>query len=72
MCVAVALDPTHRGAHLSHARRPDGRCQRGNSMAEESPGSTGLRCRLTAGGGDPRDSATENKPPVRVRAHGQG
>jgi len=31
---------------------------------EESPGSTGIRCRLTAGGGDPRDSATENKPPV--------
>ena len=30
---------------------------------EESPGSTGTRCRLTAGGGDPRDSATENKPP---------
>ena len=30
---------------------------------EESPGSTGTRCRLTAGGGDPRESATENKPP---------
>jgi hypothetical protein len=30
---------------------------------EESPGSTGIRCRLTAGGGDPRESATENKPP---------
>ena len=34
---------------------------------EESPGSTGIRCRLTAGGGDPRDSATENKPPVQGR-----
>jgi len=32
-------------------------------VVEESPGSTGIRCRLTAGGGDPRDSATENKPP---------
>ncbi len=32
---------------------------------EESPGSTGTRCRLTAGGGDPRDSATESKPPDR-------
>ena len=31
---------------------------------EESPGSTGIRCRLTAGGGDPRESATENKPPA--------
>jgi len=30
---------------------------------EESPGSTEMRCRLTAGGGDPRDSATENIPP---------
>jgi len=31
---------------------------------EESPGSTGIRCRLTAGGGDPRESATESKPPM--------
>ncbi len=30
---------------------------------EESPGSTETRCRITSGGGDPRDSATENKPP---------
>ena len=30
---------------------------------EESPGSIKTRCQLTAGGGDPRDSATENKPP---------
>jgi hypothetical protein len=44
------------------ARRPDGRCP----QAEESPGSTGIRCRLTAGGGDPRDSATENKPPAQA------
>lgn len=32
--------------------------------AEESPGSTGRRCRLTAGEGDLRESATENRPPV--------
>jgi len=32
---------------------------------EESPGSTEIRCRITSGGGDPRDSATENKPPVQ-------
>ena len=31
---------------------------------EESPGSTEARCRLTAGGGDPRESATENRPPA--------
>ena len=30
---------------------------------EESPGSIKTRCQLTAGGEDPRDSATENKPP---------
>ena len=31
--------------------------------AEESPGSRRTRCRITSGGGDPRDSATESKPP---------
>ena len=30
---------------------------------EESPGSTKTRCQLMAGRGNPRDSATENKPP---------
>jgi len=47
------------------ARRPDGRCCWCKPGVEESPGSTGIRCRLTAGGGDPRDSATENKPPAQ-------
>jgi len=32
-------------------------------IKEESPGSTRTRCRLITGRGDPRDSATENKPP---------
>ena len=32
---------------------------------EESPGSTKTQCQLMAGGGDPRDSATENKPPYQ-------
>ena len=31
--------------------------------AEESPGSTETRCRIASGGGDPRESATESKPP---------
>jgi hypothetical protein len=31
--------------------------------AEESPGSTETRCRITSGGGNPRESATEKKPP---------
>ena len=36
----------------------------GNCPLEESPGSIEIRCRLTAGGGDPRESATESKPPA--------
>ena len=32
---------------------------------EESPGSTRTRCQVMPGGGDPRDSATENKPPYQ-------
>jgi len=41
---------------------------------EESPGSTETRCRVTPGGGDPRESATESKPPGsgRVRVKGCG
>src|ERR1700719_3166379 len=31
---------------------------------EESPGSIDIRCRITSGGGDPRESATENEPPA--------
>jgi len=45
--------------YAAKASRPDGRRFR----AEESPGSTEKRCRITSGGGDPRESATENKPP---------
>jgi len=37
----------------------------GNRASEESPGSTETRCRITSGGGDPRESATENRPPAR-------
>ena len=33
--------------------------------AEESPGSTEKRCRITSGEGDPRESATESRPPGR-------
>ena len=48
-------------------QRPDGRMaafRHGESRRrEESPGSTETRCRVTPGGGDPRESATESKPP---------
>src|SRR5580692_8712572 len=43
--------------------RPDGRSRYGRKVAgEESPGSIDIRCRITSGGGDPRESATENEP----------
>ena len=38
-----------------------------NGITEESPGSTGSGCRVTPGGGDPRESATENIPPGEIR-----
>ena len=42
---------------------PDKRLIALNYFKEESPGSTKKRCQLITGGGDPRESATENKPP---------
>jgi hypothetical protein len=45
---------------------PDGRMAAfRRARKEESPGSTEVRCRVTPGGGDPRESATENTPPAR-------
>jgi hypothetical protein len=35
-----------------------------DARREESPGSTEVRCRVTPGGGDPRESATESTPPT--------
>ena len=32
-------------------------------IKEESPGSARIQCQLITGRGNPRDSATENKPP---------
>jgi hypothetical protein len=44
---------------------PDGRMAAlRRARGEESPGSTEVRCRVTPGGGDPRDSATERTPPL--------
>jgi len=34
-------------------------------IKEESPGSTKTQCQVIPGGGNPRDSATENKPPYQ-------
>jgi len=44
--------------------RPGGRSRNGRKAAgEESPGSIDMRCRITSGGGNPRESATEIEPP---------
>ena len=47
-------------------RQPVGRTA-AVSKTEESPGSIRMRRRITSGGGDPRESATESKPPDRGR-----
>jgi hypothetical protein len=67
----VALDPILAPAYLT-ARQSAGRPL--PFGVEESPGSTEIRRRITSGGGDPRDSATESKPPalpVRVKGCGK-
>ena len=38
---------------------------------EESPGSMETRCRVTPGGGNPRESATESKPPDLASGKGE-
>ena len=38
------------------------------AMGEESPSSIGQGCRVTPGGGDPKESATESKPLVSIAA----
>ena len=53
----------------------DGRTAAARALAvrgEESPGSTGSGCRVTPGGGDPRESATENRPPAPATDRRQG
>src|SRR5215510_12927727 len=67
-----ARRPQPQGKAVSRA---DGRSGKGRKAAgEESPGSTDERCRITSGGGNPRESATENRPPaqqVRVKRCGK-
>ena len=54
---------TAKPSQAPQVRRLDGCTFPGDREGEESPGSTETRCRITTGGGDPRDSATEIKPP---------
>src|SRR5262249_8184663 len=41
---------------------------RRKAAGEESPGSMDIRCRIMSGGGDPRESATEKRPPAAASA----
>jgi len=68
------LTPTLFRPICRAVRRPGGRG--GACSVEESPGSTVKRRRVTPARGDPRDSATESKPPrtrsgVRVKGWGK-
>ena len=57
------LDAARLSPHHRPVSRPDGRSGDHRKVAgEESPGSIDIRCRITSGGGNPRDSATENEP----------
>ena len=59
------LDAAGLSPHHNSVSRPDGRSGNHRKVAgEESPGSIDIRCRITSGGGNPRDSATENEPPA--------
>jgi hypothetical protein len=57
---SLALDISDSLALMCNASRLDDRC---GLCAEESPGSMETRRRITSGGGNPRESATESKPP---------
>ena len=63
-----ALTRSWAGRHTANARRPDGRWH-GTRVPrlEESPGSTGKRCRLTAGGGQTPGKVPQktNRPSAR-------
>jgi len=76
--IIVAVVVPGRGEPGTHEHGPRQPCGRYPNLAmpdgrmaalrlargEESPGSTEVRCRVTPGGGDPRESATESTPPA--------
>jgi len=54
---------TQTPMHLGSVGRTAAPLRAERLAGEESPGSIDIRCRITSGGGNPRDSATENEPP---------
>ena len=72
-CLAFLLD-RHPPRPICRTRQSAGRPPPPEPVegAEESPGSIRMRRRITSGGGDPRESATESKPPKAGREARQG
>ena len=69
------LDVGALAALIGNVSWPGGRCRAlrrygQRDPVEESPGSMEAKWRLTAAGGDPRESATENKPPNAAQVAG--
>ena len=60
------------GCQLAGRPLPDGALWPVNAPVEESPGTMETGWRLTAAGGDPRESATENRPPEGLAPEGKG
>src|SRR3984957_15580049 len=57
-----SLDAGRHKPHALDVSRPDGRSHSGRkALGEESPGSIDIRCRIPSGGGNPRETATENE-----------
>ena len=64
---ARPLDGEGQAPHPSYCQSVGRPLRRNRKVAgEESPGSMDKRCRITSGGREPRESATENRPPRRV------
>ena len=62
LLINLLLDKLKNSTSLS---LPDKRLVALLYYKEESPSSTKTRCQVMPGGGNPRDSATENKPPYQ-------
>jgi len=61
---------TARAPHpipVASVGRTAARAKAERQAREESPGSMDMRCRITSGGREPRESATESRPPASPR-----
>ena len=65
MAILLINLPLDKSKNSTSLNLPDKRLVALLYNKEESPGSTKTQCQSTAGGGNPRDSATENKLPYQ-------